>query len=203
MEIISDKCLPPMPLTSLRTEVLLHALPPGYKHVQNASVHTVAAIYLRIAHIAHEGPEDLPMCYVKGASLTHKTVFAKAEEGLVRKAVLFSLGLVPPAGPRSVLQSRPQLLNELVHYSKANQGKEGRLNLLLLLPYDTVPRPGHLMGDKQQGLEQPCLKEGSQRDAFSTYHTAEGKSRHQGEHFHPLLSAVKSRKTTQRQRSPS
>lgn len=156
MDTISDKCLPPMLLTPLRTQVLLHPPPPGYKHVQSTSVQAVAAVYLRLAHITHKGPKDLSMCYVKEASHTPKT--ALAEGDLVRNAVLFSLGLVPPAGLRSVLQHRPQLQNELIHYSKANRGKESRPNLLLFLPYDTVPWPGHLTGDKKQDLEQLCLR---------------------------------------------
>lgn len=118
MDTISDKCLPPMPLTPLRTEVLLHPPSPGYKHVQSASVHAVTAVYSSTTHVSSQGPEDLSTCYVKEASHAPKAAFA--ERDLVRKAVRFSLGLVPPAGLRSVVQHRPRLQNELVHYSKAN-----------------------------------------------------------------------------------
>lgn len=143
METISDKCLPSMLLTPLRT-VLLHPAPPGYKHVQSTSVHAVTAVYLRVAHVSHKGLEDLSMCYVKEASHTPKAAFV--ERGLVRKAVLFSLRLVPPAGLTSALQHRPQLQNEPVHDGKANGSKKSRVSLLLLLPYDTVPYPGELNG---------------------------------------------------------
>lgn len=81
--------------------------------MQSASSHTVAAACLRIAHISHKGPEDLYMCCVKEASHTHTAESAKAERDLDRKAVLFSLGLVAPAGLRSVLHLRPQLQYEL------------------------------------------------------------------------------------------
>lgn len=76
METISDKCLPPMPLTPLRTEVLLHPPPPGSKHTPSASVHAVAAVYWRTAPTSHKGPEDLSMRYVKEASHTPKTALA-------------------------------------------------------------------------------------------------------------------------------
>lgn len=126
-----------------------------------------------------------------------------AEGDLLRKAVLFSLGLVPPPGLGSVLQHRPQLQHEPVHYKEANWGKESRINLLLFLPCDTAPWPGHSTGDEKQDLKQPCMEEGRLWNAVSTYCRAEDKSWHQGEHIHPLLSAVQSRKATQRQGSPS
>lgn len=187
METISDKCLPPMLLTPLRTQVLLHPPPPGYKHVQSTSVQAVAAVYLRLAHITRKGPKDLSMCYVKEASHTPKT--ALAEGDLVRNAVLFSLGLVPPAGLRSVLQHRPQLQNELIHYSKANRRKESRLNLLLFLPYDTVPWPGHLTGDKKQDLEQPCLRKAGCKMLAELITQLRARAGTKGK-FHSLLSAM-------------
>lgn len=59
----------------------------------------------------------------------------------------------------------------------------------MLLLCGRAPCPGHWTGN----MKQPCLKEARLWGVFSTCHTTKGKSKHEGQHFHPLLSSAQHR----------